>query len=833
MLVDLMKMSTSAAMSTYTTMMRVNSEGRPFAKDLYDLFSALLIQLPLSQHRSLFKTYPSTFTTDEAVEKLGHLEVTNLVYTPNPLDVSNPILTRTTTTFSMSKDMAKALAQHFIHARLFESVTDPQNHRNILKDKRGGSIWTLTPKGKFMIQDFSHRARVPIKHMHDHLNRVQLHFPIVQFERLYDDDQISYTRQTIVDTFKRMMDCISTDTILIDDIGGLNNVNFIEYRDTFYGYQSFEWISEYTSVVSQREAESVASEFLQNGWMAQLIDKSDRESYKREDVVNFKLDRRTQYYMTDKGRLLLQKNSSQNSHLCPNGKTLAAATAIPTVGFTDCVQRPRNQSSTTVNSSNSSIKTANSKTSTNQQQLLTSPPKQHSSSQTPIENLKAEDTAGPGYASRLQSTTNYSLAELKDLIPKASITQYKTVEDGYASKESLTKEINSLPTDSVLQLDSNYDFGFSSISSTSSSMTTSTLRTKPSHIAAEKQFNPEHLEQTGEACTQLKEQLQGLEGTTDVSLRNNNVQPTTSTTLCDYQNNAVFKSHARQNSNSQNSKLQSILEDPLTRMYFRQFLKSCFCEENINFWVDYTSLLKKVQSSFLNSSAASSMSTSSSSSTSTTLYNIIAVDSKILPQSYSYESLLTHCYAIYNNYFCSDTAFNELNIDHGLRYEIALYIQSIFPNSYNDDSYKTMNKELGDNNGSSSDEDINKGIADAAYVPFGSISVSATQQQHHIISSPPMSKNNSSSSHGFRRSNSYHRNRHSNTFQQGILSLKGTTSDTTLLHHHLCNILRLYDHANEHICSMMAEDSLPKFLKTQKYKELISKARKPSSTAAS
>lgn len=110
--------------------------------------------------------------------------------------------------------MAKTLGQHFINARLSENASDPQNRT--MKDR---GIWSPTPKGKFMIQDFSHRARVPIKHMQAPLSRIQS-FPIVQFERLLDDDQISFSRQNMIEAFKTMMEWLPTDNIMIDDIGG-------------------------------------------------------------------------------------------------------------------------------------------------------------------------------------------------------------------------------------------------------------------------------------------------------------------------------------------------------------------------------------------------------------------------------------------------------------------------------------------------------------------------------------------------------------------------------------------------------------------------------------
>ncbi|KAI8874658.1 hypothetical protein K501DRAFT_281113, partial [Backusella circina FSU 941] len=204
---------TEPSLSTYTSLMRVNSKGRPYAKDVYDLFSAMMIQIPITDHRSFFRTYPNSITTDEAVEALSHLKFTHLVSTPNPNDPKTPLITRTTTTFSMSRHMAKTFGQYCINSRLAENAADPQNRT--MKDR---GIWYLTPKSKYMIQDFSQRAQVSIRHMQSQLATIQS-FKIVQFERLPDDDQLSFSRPNMTQAFKVMMNWLPTDTLMVDDIG--------------------------------------------------------------------------------------------------------------------------------------------------------------------------------------------------------------------------------------------------------------------------------------------------------------------------------------------------------------------------------------------------------------------------------------------------------------------------------------------------------------------------------------------------------------------------------------------------------------------------------------
>ncbi|KAI8087278.1 hypothetical protein BDF21DRAFT_379148 [Thamnidium elegans] len=688
------------SLSTYTTMMRVNSKGRPYAKDLYDLYSALLIQQPLSDHRSLFRHYPSTFTTDEAVESLGRLQFTHLVSTPNPLDPSQPLLTRTTTTFSMSRDMAKILGQHFLNARLSENATDPQNRT--MKDR---GIWAPTPKGKFMIHNFSQRARVPIQHMQATLSKIH-NFQIVLFERLLDDDQLSFSRPNMTQAFKVMMEWLPTDNLMIDEIGGVDNQYIFEsYRDTFFGYQCFEWIMEYTSVVSNEEAESIAAEFVLYGWIQQVLDKSDKDQCKKDKTAIFKTGRKTQYYLTDKGRHTLEVDIITNlpQQQASGTGTLTAA-------------RSRTHSSTS--SSNSSITTNNSSNKLRSTAIANS-------------NLKKEE-----HLSRLLPTTAESPPDDESggatIIPKAIITKRKTI-SGPNESAVIAEEDDIISKDSMLQIDNNScDFGFSSASSTTSSTLTPSYQCS-TPISKGFQSKSPMISSTDSI---IHEQLERLRIAVD---------PTPLTI---------------EQSGSQHSRLQSILKDPLIRMYFRQFLKSSFCEENINFWVDYSALIKKINPE-----------------------DEVEEDNEVknkkrieqLPKTQCH-SLLNHCHVIYNTYFCPENAPSELNIDHGLRYDIIQYMQATFASL-------PKKKEVVECSSAGID------------APFGSISVSS----HGILTS------------------SVARDGRVPLGTKSVLKEGIKDSPPTCL----CKIIHLYDLANSHVCKTMAQDSVPRFIRTEKYRDLM------------
>lgn len=163
---------------------------------------------------------------------------------------------------------------------------------------------------------------------------------------------------------------------------------------------------------------------------------------------------------------------------------------------------------------------------------------------------------------------------------------------------------------------------------------------------------------------------------------------------------------------SQWTRLGHILEDPLVRMYFRDFMKANFCEENINFWVDYYNLRKKCRTSA------------------------------------GQKELLSDSYAIYDTYL-SPRARSEVNIDHALRQEIIQLVTSTFS--------------------------VVAGVT--SDIPFTSAGTIQTGHQAVVINSP------------------------------GAETLK--------------SLFRLYDKVNDHICRIMAQDSVPRFVKTQKFRDLL------------
>ncbi|KAI9016554.1 hypothetical protein CLU79DRAFT_837606 [Phycomyces nitens] len=639
------------SLSTYTSMMRVTSAGRPFAKDLFDIFGAFLIQTPLKDHRSLFRTYPNSITTDEAVSTFADLKFVHVMRTPDPNDPNTQITTRTTTTFSMTREMAKTLGQHILNSRLAENAADPQNRT--MKDR---ATWYVTPKGKYMVQDFSQRAGVNIAHIQKSLDRIDS-FRIVKFDRLIDTDSLSFARPNMTTAFKTMMAWLPTETLLADDVGGLKDKQAHEYTYTFYGYQCFEWISEYTTVVSAEEALMIASEFVLYGWLVQILDKSDKSNSTRSNSNSFKTSKRAIYHVTERGRKILGWQTKSKTP--PEGSlSKQASINCSSAAQSEALKKQRALARRLVptglqsSSSSAGIPSA----------TITCP-----KSNNPLCNKMGfpvpKEGSSKSVTSLPESKEESGIDEMTEQLLHLRCTG-ESLSSGSDRPPSITSSAGS-------SNDSSFELSLG-------------VAESPAPSILEKPMAPGHID----VLTVVE--------ASDIPL-----------------SDCASGSSGNVPRDSQWTRLRQILEDPLLRMYFRDFMKANFCEENINFWVDYYSLRKKARSRRM----------------------II-------------NELLTDCYTIYDTYLGMQ-AISEVNIDHGLRQEIISLVTTTFKVAP----------------GSSLD------------MPFLNIPIQPT-----LIN----------------------------------VTVNGSSQQCLQM------IMRMYDKVNDHICRLMAQDSVPRFVKSEKYRQFIS-----------
>ncbi|KAI9484721.1 regulator of G protein signaling domain-containing protein [Zychaea mexicana] len=618
-------------------------------QDLFDLFSALLIQMPLTEHRSFFRTYPGTFTTEEAIKSLADLKFTHVVRTPDPADPSRQISTRTTTTFSMTPTMAKTLGTHVLNARLAEDATNPQNRT--MKDK---GIWRPTPKAKYMIQQFSKRAHVSVSHMQDSLTRIDT-FKIFTFERLNNDDRLAFNRTNMTNCFRTMMAWLPTEKLLADDVGGVKERNLGDFRFSFYGYQCFEWISEYTTAVTPQEAEIAASEFVLYGWIEQILDKADRVNYIKEDsTTSFKMTRSTLYYVTQRGQKVLgwekvddQASSVESTSDQSNGDK------------TELVQKQQ--------------KHANRLLATEENVVIMGVPQATINERKQQPQSISKGTAGKELIIESEGSKKYDFGFTKQQLQQQLQKQQHdaaSLPDDQSSVKSSEEELDEI-TQKLLKLRSTGG-GSSSIEGRS------VRRSETSSSSSSSQDS-------------------GLDVGDDSVQSSDNV-PISSNNLP---------------KDSQWMRLKQILEEPLLRMYFRNFMKNSYCDENIDFWVEYLALRK------------------------------------LRRDSANQKDVLSASYKIYEK-FLGPNAASEVNIDHALRQEITQLVTSTFSVAA----------------GATRD------------LPFSSGTIQVVTAQRTVV-------------------------------------VHGPSGDT------LNELIALYDRVNDHVCRIMAQDSVPRFTRTEQYRRLI------------
>ncbi|ODQ55421.1 RGS-domain-containing protein [Saitoella complicata NRRL Y-17804] len=293
-------------------LMKTTPDGRPFTRDFKDLFSTLMVSLPLTTHRYRFKSYPFTFTTEEAVTNLGNLKFSQSNRMPDPKDPSRVVTTTTTTTFSMAAEMAKDVCQRYMDARLFESATDKD--QTSFKDK---CLWKLTPKGIIVLERFSNRNGV----ISDNVARlISSPFNTMQLfilERDIDSDTIPGDKTMAEVVFRRFAGRTpnaksstsqSDNDSILEYSDGMTGVKLASNRrvgermlqNSFTGRTAMQWLMDCTTCMHPKEAMEIAQSFLRHGLIVFAADSSRPKE--RTEQLAFSGVKSAIYIFTERGR---------------------------------------------------------------------------------------------------------------------------------------------------------------------------------------------------------------------------------------------------------------------------------------------------------------------------------------------------------------------------------------------------------------------------------------------------------------------------------------------------------------------------------------------------
>ncbi|RIA91405.1 RGS domain-containing protein [Glomus cerebriforme] len=281
--------------------METTRSGRPFVKDLHDMFSTLIISIPMETHRNSSGNYPNSFTTEEAIANLGSLKLTRSHHMPDQNDSTKIITTTTITKFKMSKSTAKTACQTFLDARLFENLLDPNNQS--FKDK---SIYGLTLKGIHILEKFITINNLKAPNLLKIFSTRSTKIRLFSVERNHETDSITLSKQNIESIFRRF---VGSKPNVLNEISSLTernlgielkdfNYNNKKYNYTFSGMAACDWLCDFTSIISKKEAKKIVTEFIRRGFINPIINDNDKDHHHSK----LKCSKSNHYYILEKGK---------------------------------------------------------------------------------------------------------------------------------------------------------------------------------------------------------------------------------------------------------------------------------------------------------------------------------------------------------------------------------------------------------------------------------------------------------------------------------------------------------------------------------------------------
>ncbi|KAI5788298.1 regulator of G protein signaling domain-containing protein [Geopyxis carbonaria] len=299
---------------TSSRLLRMTDDDRPYTRDFKDLFSTLIVSLPLTTHRIRFKSYPYSFTSEEAINNLGSLKFSQSNRMPDPKDPSRIVTTTTTTTFSMAKEMARSVCQRFMDARFIELA----DGKTIPVFPLKGCLWQLTPKGIHILERFCQRNGIQQEHVLKLLQSPFNTMRLVILERDIKTDKLSHDKTTTEVIFRRFAGAapnikvnssISDNDSVSEYQDGITGVKLAETRkiydkvikNSFTGKCAVDWLLDCCTTVERQETHEIVSLFVANGLVQSVLeDKVYIQQNPRSK--EFQPTKNAIYIFTDKGK---------------------------------------------------------------------------------------------------------------------------------------------------------------------------------------------------------------------------------------------------------------------------------------------------------------------------------------------------------------------------------------------------------------------------------------------------------------------------------------------------------------------------------------------------
>jgi GTPase-activating protein SST2 len=184
----------------------------------------------------------------------------------------------------MTRDMAKAMSQHFMDARLIENAADPSS--NLFKDR---GVYILTPKGLHVLERFISKNGINSDHLQQVFATQPICIKLLHLERRSVDDEIIVTPSVITALFRRFVgrqpnyppqSSAPNDAFQLyhERSKGVALMDVAEkkgptHKCCFAAVTALEWLCDFTSVVGREEAAEMAAQFVRFGLIVLVSDK--------------------------------------------------------------------------------------------------------------------------------------------------------------------------------------------------------------------------------------------------------------------------------------------------------------------------------------------------------------------------------------------------------------------------------------------------------------------------------------------------------------------------------------------------------------------------------
>lgn len=189
----------------------------------------------------------------------------------------------------MTREMAKAMSQHFMDARLIENAVDPS--ANLFKDR---GTYQLTPKGLHVLERFISKNGINADHLQPVFTSQPICIKLLHLERRSSDDEIIVTQSVVTALFRRFvgrtpnytpnsdksLDIFQKYAERAKGIGLSDMTDRVQAGKTqqvhklcFAAVTALEWICDFTSVVGREEAAEMAAHFVRFGLITLVSDK--------------------------------------------------------------------------------------------------------------------------------------------------------------------------------------------------------------------------------------------------------------------------------------------------------------------------------------------------------------------------------------------------------------------------------------------------------------------------------------------------------------------------------------------------------------------------------